>query len=392
MSTTAQVSVPASIWKWVTTIGSTRKLSPEDHRHIDRWMSGNATPTVNQLIKLSNKLEVPFGYFFLAKPIDDTPEIFAHRTLRNSAISRPSRNLLDTLDSMQSVQDWMRQDAIDHGDTPIPFVGSWHLQHADAMELASAIREQLDLTTTWYCQNGHSLPADKAFNTLRKLCTDAGIIVMLNGIVGDNTHRPLDPYEFRAFALVDEYAPLIFINRADSINGQIFSLAHEIAHIWLGKEEIYNAEYQQTDNAPIEVLCNAVAAELLVPQQEFSRQWQTAQAQGDTDYTAIDRLSQAFPASQVVIARRALDGRLIPQDVYNRVCAESAEQWEKNRKTSSNTSGGNYYSTKQSRLDHRFIEHLAASISEGQTSYTDAYRLTGTNRKTFPKLLETIGA
>ena len=82
MSTTAQVSVPTSIWKWVTTIGSARKLSPEDHRHIARWMSGNATPTVNQLIKLSNKLEMPFRYLFLAKPIDDTPEIFAHRTLR----------------------------------------------------------------------------------------------------------------------------------------------------------------------------------------------------------------------------------------------------------------------------------------------------------------------
>lgn len=129
---------------------------------------------------------------------------------------------------------------------------------------------------------------------LRKHCTEAGIIVMLNGTVEDNTHRPLDPHEFRAFALIDEYAPLIFINRADSINGQIFSLAHEIAHIWLGKEEIYNDEYQQTDNSPIEVLCNAVAAELLVPQQEFSRQWRAAQAEGDAGYTVIDKIAQVF--------------------------------------------------------------------------------------------------
>lgn len=146
MSTTTQVSVPASIWKWVTAIGSSRKLSPEDHRRIDPWMSGNATPTVNQLVKLSSKLEVPFGYFFLAEPIDDTPTIFAHRTVKNSAISHPSRNLLDTLDSMQAIQDWMRQDAIGHGDAPMPFVGSWHLQHADAAKLATSIREQLGST------------------------------------------------------------------------------------------------------------------------------------------------------------------------------------------------------------------------------------------------------
>lgn len=146
MSTTAQVSVPASIWRWVTTIGSSRKLSPEDHRRIDRWMSGDAKSTVNQLVKLSGKLEVPFGYFFLAEPIDDTPTIFAHRTVQNSDISRPSRNLLDTLDSMQAIQDWMKQDAIDHGEAPMPFVGSWHLLHTNTMELATAIREQLGLT------------------------------------------------------------------------------------------------------------------------------------------------------------------------------------------------------------------------------------------------------
>ncbi|KFI99795.1 hypothetical protein BPORC_0650 [Bifidobacterium porcinum] len=85
-------------------------------------MSGNATPTVNQLVKLSGKPEVPFGYFFLAEPIDDTPTIFAHRTVQNSTINLPSRNLLDTLDSMQAIQDWMRQDAIDHGEAPMPFV------------------------------------------------------------------------------------------------------------------------------------------------------------------------------------------------------------------------------------------------------------------------------
>lgn len=101
---------------------------------------------MNQLVKLSSKLEVPFGYFFLAEPIDDTPTIFTHRTVKNSAISHPSRNLFDTLDSMQAIQDWMRQDAIDHGEVPMPFVGSWHLQHADAAKLASSIRERLGLT------------------------------------------------------------------------------------------------------------------------------------------------------------------------------------------------------------------------------------------------------
>lgn len=386
MSTTAQVSVPASIWNWVTKIGTTRKLTAEDHRRIERWSTGDSAPTVNQLSNLSNKLEVPFGYFFLAEPIDDTPAMFAHRTIRNASIDRPSQNLIDTLDDMQTVQDWMRQDAIDRGDTPLPFVGSQHADHVDAMDLATTIRQQLGIPITWYSANGRCLPVDEAFTRLREYCANAGIIVMLNGIVGNNTHRPLDPQEFRAFALIDEHAPLIFINRADSRHGQIFSLAHEIVHLWLGKEEIYNDEYWHTSNAPVEVLCDAAAAELIMPQQEFIHKWE--RTDGDTTNTALDTVAQTFPVSSVVVARRALECHLISQDAYDRIASESTQQWE-NRDSSS--SGGNYYLTKQSRLDRRFVEHLAASLSEGRTSYTDAYRLTGTNRKTFPKLLDTMG-
>lgn len=386
MSTTAQVPVPASIWNWVTTIGTTRKLTTEDHRRIERWSAGDSAPTINQLSNLSSKLEIPFGYFFLTEPIDDAPAMFAHRTIRNASIDRPSQNLIDTLDDMQAVQDWMRQDAIDRGDTPLPFVGSQHTDHADIMSLATAIRKQLGMPTGWYSSNGRCLPVDEAFTCLREYCAGAGIIVMLNGIVRDNTHRTLDPQEFRAFALIDEYAPLIFINRADSRHGQIFSLAHEIVHVWLGEEEIYNDEYRHADNAPVEVLCNAVAAELIMPQQEFIREWK--HAEGDTTNAIMNELTQSFPVSPVVIARRALDGHLISQDAYDRIVAESARQWEERTASSS---GGNYYSTKRSRLDHRFVEHLAASLSEGRTSYTDAYRLTGTNRKTFSKLLDTMG-
>lgn len=97
---------------------------------------------------------------------------------------------------------------------------------------------------------------------------------MMNGIVGSNTHRSLDINEFRAFTMIDKYAPLIFINANDSSNGRLFSLAHEMTHIWLGVNSFCN-DYQHPISgiSSLEVLCNAVAAELLVPIEMFNISW-----------------------------------------------------------------------------------------------------------------------
>lgn len=311
--------------------------------------------------------------------------MFAHRTISNAAITEPSRELTDTLTDMQSAQEWMCQDIVECGEGNLPFVGSYQVGQTTAVELANDIRRVLQLHVEWYLEDGRVMPVDEAFKLLREHCTDSGIVVMLNGVVRDNTHRPLDAQEFRAFALVDEYAPLIFINRTDSRHGQIFSLAHEIVHIWLGAEEIYNDFYQYESNAPIEVLCNAVVAELLVPRTIFVRRWRWIVEEGSAD-DAIEELAERFPVSQVVIARRALDEGFISSAKYQNVVDACRRHWEDQR--ASSTSGGNYYSTKRSRLDHRFVERLVASVSEGRTSYTDAYRLTGTNRRTFSNVLK----
>ena len=389
MAASVRVPVNASIWDWVTRIGSLKGLSPDDQRNIERWRAGETDPTVNQLSQFSRKLRIPFGYFFLNEPIEDTPAVFAHRTIANAAIVKPSRDLIDTISDMQAIQDWVRQDALETGLERLPFVGSCPVGRVTVAMLAQKIRQVLGLSLKWFVKNGRSLSAEDAFATLRGCCDNAGVVVMLNGIVGDNTHRPLDAQEFRAFALIDEYAPLIFINRTDSRRGQLFSLAHEIAHIWVGAEEIYNDTYHYASNAPVEVLCNAVAAELLIPRSLFNERWQDAVRNCIDAPDAVEVLAREFPVSQVVIARRALDGMMISEQEYQSIVDKSRRHWDVQK--TSGGSGGNYYNTKQSRLDHRFLERLAASVSEGRTSYEEAYRLTGSNRKTFPKILDSMG-
>ena len=255
------------------------------------------------------------------------------------------------------------------------------------MSIASHIRSELHLSDDWF---SGSKSASDSFRTLRQRLEDAGIMVMMNGIVGTNTHRKLSLKEFRAFTLVDSYVPLIFINSCDTDNGKLFSLIHEIAHIWIGRNSFYNAPYtdSRSTNA-LEVLCNAAAGEILAPASLFPEKWdQTAGSALDR----TDALAKYFHCSRYVIIRCALDNQRVTPSQYNEIVQILLRQYEEWKDTQAQKNpGGNYYRTLKSRLDHRFVHALEQSAKEGQTQYTEVYRLTNTNRKTFQKLVNEIG-
>lgn len=212
---------------------------------------------------------------------------------------------------------------------------------------------------------------------------------MMSGIVGNNTHRPLDTNEFRAFALVDDQAPLIFINSNDSTNGKIFSLLHEFAHICLGENSLFNDRFSSATNvSKVETLCNALAAEILVPKSIFLTEW-NKHSTAKNNEEIIEVLAKWFKCGTTVIARRAYDQGLIDYSTYLKI-AKTAVQLYLDHKAK-NSGGGDYYRTATSRIDRRFFNLLIGSVHEGRTLYSDAFRLTNTNRSTFATLAEKMG-
>jgi Zn-dependent peptidase ImmA (M78 family) len=189
--------------------------------------------------------------------------------------------------------------------------------------------------------------------------------------------------EFRAFVIIDDYAPLIFINAKDSIGGRLFSLCHELAHIWFGENNIFNDQYDSKDSYKdkLELKCNAVAAEILVPEEHFLRKWQEDSTKKASE--KIKALAKYFRVSETVIARRALDLGKITKQEYSTIYKMAIDNFNKMIDSKKERSGGDYYNTAKTRIDPRFFSVVNRSVLNGTLKYTDAYRLTGFNRKTY---------
>jgi Zn-dependent peptidase ImmA (M78 family) len=212
----------------------------------------------------------------------------------------------------------------------------------------------------------------------------AGVLVMCSGVVQNNNRRKLDPTEFRGFALVDALAPLVFINGADSKAAQMFTLAHELAHIWLGSPGVSDAEAGVVPDHQVEQWCNRVAAEALVPLESLQ---DSHRPDGDLP-GEVTRLARQFKVSTLVILRRLSDAGLLTGDDF-----WVAYNTELDRlRAIPPGAGGNFYLTQAARLSRRFARALFESTLEGQTLHRDALRLLGFSKlETFGKLCDQLG-
>jgi Zn-dependent peptidase ImmA (M78 family) len=378
------VTIENEIIEWVLRQTNEEMLDDKLMSNINQWLAGKKTPTFNQIEDFSKKSNVPLGYFFLKTPPKENLDLLEYRTVDSVELANPSRNLIDTIYEMEQIQNWMKGYRKETGYSELPIVGSLKNSN-DVFEIAKRIREDIEISDDWY---SNCTTIGDAFHYIRSHLEESGIIVMVNGIVGKNTHRPLNVNEFRAFALIDDWAPLIFINNVDSQRAKLFSLFHEITHIWLGENDLYNDNYRAKDIKPIENICNAVASELVVPIKKFIVEWNKRK---DSDKRIIiTELARIFMCSEVVVARKAFDNSFISREMYNNVVDDAMKAYRESREHNQST-GGNYYNTMGTKLDGKFVRALCESVKIGRTTLSEAYRLTNTSRKTFSEVAGRLG-
>lgn len=346
---------------------------------LQDWISGTDVPTFKQLEDLAYKLHVPFGYFFLSSPPKEVFPIPYYRTVKDGDLKKPSPDLIDTVQSMQRRQEWLKDYLIDIGSDKLPFVNSAKIGD-DIKAIAQDIRVVLGLSENWAAE--HNTWAD-ALTALRKIVDDSGINVVANGVVGNSTNRKLNVDEFRGFVIVDEYAPLIFINNSDCKAAQMFTIAHELAHVWLGSSAAFDLRQLMPADNKMEIACNQVAAEFLIPEQKIKELWAAFPVNDDI----YQKIARKFKVSELVVARRALDTKLIKREEFYSFldryqCDERRTEPKSNLKI--------FYPTQGLRIGHRFGLSVVQAVQAGVLLYREAYHLTGLHGKTFEEFSRRI--
>jgi len=367
------VTIKPDTLKWaIQRAGHAVQTYIDEHPLVGQWLSGEKIPTVKQLEAFAQKVHVPFGYLFLPQPPKEHLPIPYFRTGAKQQAD-PGLNVFDTVLLIQQRQQWLTEYLTENGSEPLPFVGKFKVNDG-YQAIVNDIRQTLNLPEEWAatCQNW-----EKALDHLTHYIEEAGVIVTFNSIVENNTHRAIPVEECRGFVLVNNLAPFMFVNSADAKGAQLFTIVHELAHIWLGASAGFDNKRMLPADDPIEVLCDQVAAEFLVPAGAFSRLW----AQQPT----IAVLARHFKASQIVIARRALDlGKLTRPRFfafYNEYIAEVRKRKE------NQDGGGDFYLTQKKRLSLRFTAYVNQAVRENRLLYRDAYRITGLKGNTYDQFI-----
>jgi Zn-dependent peptidase ImmA (M78 family) len=332
------------------------------------WIEGTKKPTVKQLETFSKKVHLPFGYLFLQKPPVEKIPIPYFRSNGNRA-EIVSVNVYDTIQLMVQRQDWLREYLKDNEFDKLAFVGAYN-QINDVAKIVRDIRNVLGLEENWALS---FRTWEESLNHLVEKIEDKGIITVFNGVVENNTSRPIDVEECRGFVLVDDYAPFMFVNNADSKSAQMFTIVHELAHIWTGHSAGFDFRKLQPADDPIEKLCDQIAAEFLVPKIALNEIW--------IGISELSKYSRHFKVSEIVIARRALDlGKITKADFFKFYEEYRNREFDKKK---SQGSGGDFYATAKKRLSVTFAHHVERAVKSGDLLYRDAYKLTSMKGDTF---------
>ena len=347
---------------------------------VEGWLAGDSRPTFKQAQGIARRLRVPFGYLFLSSPPAEPLPLPDFRRFPDGAGAGASVDLRAVVYDVLRKQDWYRDYRLDDDGSPVPAVGAY-ADDAPPSEVAAGIADHLSLGT------GADYPDDNRFlrEFVRK-AEAAGVLVMRNGVVGHNPHRPLNVGEFRGFSISDPLAPVVFINAADSVRAQLFTLAHELAHIWVGAGGVSDADLTigVDFQMGLEEFCNAVAGQVLLPWDLVRDSW----ADGKGPWPEwVRKIASRFRLSTVMVARRLWEEKAIERDQFFAFYEAERSNWSKKR----SSPGGDFYRTAVIRNSRLFTEAVLADMGSVNTSIREASRLLGVKPAKLPNLKETMG-
>ncbi len=369
----SRININPVILSWaVERFGGNPMEYAEENEKFSSWMTGVAKPTLNELMSFAKKFYVPLGFMFLQTPPEERDSIPLFRRIADRKIGL---NIKAEISALTDRQDWLSSYLRSENFDKLDYVGIFD-ENSDVKVISRKISETLHLPVNWAFECN---TVEKALNYLTQIIEDKGTIVCFNSVVGFNNNRHISVADCRGFALVNDYAPFVFVNSKDAKSAQVFTLIHEFAHILTG----YSAgigEENLTNTTATERLCDKVAAEFLVNENLFREEW--TRTNGN-----FEILSKKFKVSRFVILRRAKELKFIDDrqfgTLYKKWKAEPIVE-------KSESQGGQFYYSAIKKCSRTFLIHLDNALSSFKILNTDAYRLAGMKGDTFYNITKKI--
>ncbi|MEM1724234.1 MAG: ImmA/IrrE family metallo-endopeptidase [Thermoplasmata archaeon] len=337
-----------------------------------KWLTGESFPSYNQLVKIAKVFNIPFGYLFLDSLPERVVDIPYFRTGSREKEKIIDENLKEFILQVKRRQEWIKEILLEWEYEPLPFAGKYS-STSDVNTVVAALRETLKLKDNW----AKEVPRwNDALRFLIERVEEAGIFVIVSGVVGNDTRRKISLDVCRGFVLFDPIAPFVYLNSNDFISAKIFTLIHELVHILIGQSASFDLRELQSADDEVERFCDKCAAEFLVPATLLQQE-----KVFDFEY-----LAQKYKVSQIVIARRLLDiGKITKNEYLN-----FYHQYKKYEHKTDHPSGGDFYITAEYRYSKKFLRLIYLAWKENKVLYRDLCRLLSLSASTLDTLFNRL--
>lgn len=356
------------------------------------WEDGADEPTVVQARNAAKLYRRSFAVLFLPEPPADFSVIPDYRKLPLTGIRAYSRELTFLLRETHERLAWAGEFLTAEEHAPLDFVGSATIKDAPG-NVAEAIRQRLGVGTD---DTARCADTESALRMWIAKAEDAGVFVFRTGTV--------ESAEACGFVLSDTLSPFIYLNSNDAKARQLFTLAHELVHLWVNQSAVSNMAHSgHAPNRQIEqteTFCNKVAALLLLDPARLTIE--RAKLPPDMNVVeAADRLAKKFKVSGEVVARQLLDKGEIRDEDYEQVRVHYISLWRQHRerekaererlKQEGRPSPPLFYQLKPVQCGYSFMRTVLTAYSSGSATATDVQALLGVSVKTIPKFSEIVG-
>ncbi|MDX2048776.1 MAG: XRE family transcriptional regulator [Chitinophagaceae bacterium] len=349
---------------------------------LNDWEEGTSQPTIKQAEALAKAYRRPFAIFFLP----DIPRDFQPlQDFRRKTAKKLGTASTFIIREIQQKQAWISELYSDNEEAELPFVGKFSIK-SNPQLVAKDILSTLKIDPLNYSTD----------NPIKEWITNAeknGIFISRTSFI--HTRLKLDSEELQGFTICDKYAPFVFLNSDDWNAPQLFTLVHELAHVWIAASGISNEiepELKHKDKLhPIELFCNEVAANTLLPVELMQR----IEHSTFNSSKSVFNLSKKLGVSSFAFLYRAYSTGLIPLNKYRELKKDADEDFqeflrkeeEKVIKAKEKKKGGpDYFMLLVNKNSHLFTKIVMDAFRGGHIQPTQASSLLNTQVNNFPKL------